>query len=201
MSNDVKVLIVEDELITAESIKELLEEEDYEVTGIAADAATALRICNRNELVPQVVLCDINIKGDHNGIELAADLKKLYNCEIVFLTALSDSRILQSAFAADPVMYIVKPFTNTQLLVAVHMAFHRLLARQQLPSGTDSLQLTDREREIALLVAEGFSSKQISHKLSISIETVKTHRRRMLQKNNINSFPQLVYRMNNERNR
>ena len=199
MSNDAKVLIVEDELITAESIKELLEEEDYEITGIAADAATALRICNRNELVPQVVLCDINIKGDHNGIALAADLKKLYNCEVVFLTALSDNRILQSAFATDPVMYIVKPFTNTQLLVAMQMAFHRLLIRQQVPAGADTLQLTDREREIAMLVAEGFSSKQISHKLSISIETVKTHRRRMLQKNSINSFPQLVYRMNQEK--
>lgn len=198
MSNEAKVLIVEDELITAENIRELLMDEDYTITGIAKDAATAIRICNQDENIPQVTLCDINIKGAVNGIELAATLKQLYDCEVVFLTAHSDPKTLQSAFATDPVMYVVKPFTNTQLLVAVQMAFHKRYEKQKAVYKNDSLQLTNREREIAGMVASGFSSKQISHKLNISVETVKTHRRRMLQKNNINSFPQLVYLMSNE---
>jgi DNA-binding NarL/FixJ family response regulator len=191
------VLIVEDELITAESINELLQEEDYAVTGIARDAATALRMYNAAVSSPEVVICDINIKGNINGIELASQLKQLYNCEIIFLTALSDSKTLNAAFSTEPVMYVVKPYTDKQLLIAVQMAFHRLIQRKQ-EKQQARLQLTEREIEIAQLVAEGFSSKQVARKLNISVETVKTHRRRMLQKNNISSFPHLVYLMNKE---
>lgn len=190
------VLIVEDELITAESIAELLEEEDYCIAGRARDAATALRICHTAERVPDVAICDINIKGPVNGIQLAGELKQLINCEIVFLTALSDTKTLQAAFSAEPVMYVVKPYTDKQLLVAVQMAFHRIFRRRQ-ERRTDHLQLTEREMEVAQLVAQGLSSKQIARMLQISAETVKTHRRRMLQKNNISSFPHLVYLMNN----
>lgn len=190
-----KVLLVEDELITAESIVELLEEEDYEITGVAADAATALRLCSQSDQVPQVAICDIHIKGETSGIELAKQLKKMYGCEIVFLTAYADSKTLESAFSAEPVMYVVKPYTDTQLLVAVQMAFHKLLkqSNEQLPR----LELTEREREVASLIGLGFSSKQIANKLGISLETVKTHRRRMLQKNNVSSFPHLIYLLNN----
>jgi len=189
------VLIVEDELITAESISELLAEEDYNIVGIAKDASTALRLCRESEEPPQVIVCDINIKGVVKGVELAGQLKKLYDCEIIFLTAYSDTKTLESAFETDPVMYLVKPYNDTQLLVAVQMAFHKLFKKEK-SVAQKKLDLTEREKEIAQLVANGFSSKQIANRLSISIETVKTHRRRMLQKNNISSFPHLVYLMN-----
>lgn len=188
------VLIVEDELITAESIAELLQEEDYQLKGIAKDAATALSLCSAGH-PPDVVICDINIKGDIMGVELAGRLKKMYDCEIIFLTAYTDAKTLESAFETDPVMYVVKPYSDTQLRVAVQMAFHKLYKREK-ADAEKKLDLTDREKEIAQLVANGFSSKQIANRLSISIETVKTHRRRMLQKNNISSFPHLVYLMN-----
>lgn len=188
------ILVVEDELITAESIVELLEEEDYYLIGTARDAASALLLCSRATTVPQVVICDIHIKGETNGIELARQLKKMHGCEIVFLTAYADSKTLEAAFAAEPVMYVVKPYTDTQLLVAVQMAFHKLLRKEE--HSLPKLELTEREREIAMLVARGFSSKQIANKLGITVETVKTHRRRMLQKNSISSFPHLVYLLN-----
>ena len=189
------VLIIEDELITAESISELLAEEDYNVVGIAKDANTALRLCRESEEPPQVIVCDINIKGTVQGVELAGQLKKLYDCEIIFLTAYSDTKTLESAFETDPVMYVIKPYNDTQLLVAVQMAFHKLFKKEK-SVAEKKLDLTEREKERAQLVANGFSSKQIANRLTISIETVKTHRRRMLQKNNISSFPHLVYLMN-----
>jgi DNA-binding NarL/FixJ family response regulator len=194
MNEKDSVLIVEDELITAESISELLAEEDYEIVGIAKDASTALRLSRESELPPQVIVCDINIKGSVQGVELAGQLKKLYGSEIIFLTAYSDTKTLASAFEADPVMYVVKPYNDTQLLVAVQMAFHKIFKKQKFVA-EKKLDLTEREKEVAGLVAQGHSSKQIARKLSISIETVKTHRRRMLQKNNISSFPHLVYLM------
>ncbi|MEI9955265.1 MAG: response regulator [Ferruginibacter sp.] len=79
------ILIVEDELITAASIEELLLEEDYNIIGIARDAITALRLCNQSAEPPAVVICDINIKGIMQGAELAGQLKDLYSCEIIFL--------------------------------------------------------------------------------------------------------------------
>ena len=190
------ILVVEDELITAESIAELLEEEDYQLAGIARDAASALLLCRQAETVPQVVVCDIHIQGETDGIQLAAQLKKTHGCEIVFLTAYADSKTLEAAFTTEPVMYVVKPYTDTQLLVAVQMAFHKLIRREE--QALPKLELTEREREIATLVGRGFSSKQIANQLGISIETVKTHRRRMLQKNNISSFPHLIYLLNRD---
>lgn len=193
MKEHVKILIVEDEGVTATSIAELLEEEDYIVSGIAKDAAAALRISSQQESAPAVVVCDINIQGNTNGIELARQLKQLYQCEVIYLTAYSDTKTLQAAFHTEPVMYVVKPYTDTQLLVAVQMAFHNIYQAQQALAGRQTLQLTEREKEIALLVAQGLTSKQIARNLFISIETVKTHRRRMLSKNNISSFPHLIY--------
>ena len=197
MTNNTNVLVVEDELITAASIEELLQEEDYITIGIAKDAATALRLCSQTAVPPAVVICDINIKGNIKGVELAGQLKQLYGCEIIFLTAYADAKTVQAAFAKEPVMYVVKPYNDSQLLVAVQMAFHRIYQKEKTAQFV-RLELTQREKEIAMLIAQGLSSKQVARKLIISIETVKTHRRRMLLKNNISSFPQLVYLMNKE---
>jgi len=197
MKERVKILIVEDELVTATSISELLEEEEYIISGIAKDAAAALRISSQQEAAPAVVICDIHIQGSVNGVELARQLKELYQCEVIFLTAYADTKTLQAAFSTEPVMYVVKPYTDTQLLVAIQMAFHKLYQPQQSLADRHTLQLTEREREIALLIAQGLTSKQIARNLFISLETVKTHRRRMLSKNNISSFPHLIYLLNN----
>jgi DNA-binding NarL/FixJ family response regulator len=188
------ILVVEDELITANSIIELLEDEDFCVLGPAKNAAEAIAFCEKSQEPPAVALCDINIKGPVNGTELAFELRKRYNTEVIFLTAYTDASTLSAAFETNPVMYLVKPYTDSQLLVAIQMAMHKILQKQK-DRHFDSLYLTEREKEIATLVSEGLSSKQIASRLSISMETVKTHRRRMLQKNNLNSFPQLVFRM------
>jgi DNA-binding NarL/FixJ family response regulator len=197
MKEKATILVVEDELITAESIAELLTEEEYKIAGIAKDASGAFKICREANDLPQVIVCDINIKGEIKGPALAKELKETYGCEIIFITAYSDTKTLQSAFEADPVMYVMKPYSDTQLLVAVQLAFHKVFRKQHV-KGSNKLVLTEREMEIAKLVANGFSSKQIARKLTISIETVKTHRRRMLQKNNVSSFPHLVFLMNQD---
>ena len=191
------ILIVEDELIIANGIAELLIDEGYDVAGIAKSAAEAITKSRKLSVSPTVVLCDINIKGTVKGTELALQLKAEFDCEIIFLTAYSDPQNLQDAFAAEPVMYLVKPYNDKQLLVAVQMAFHKYI-RKQASRSYAKLDLTEREKEIAQLISEGLSSKQVAHQLFISVETVKTHRRRMLQKNNISNFPHLVYIMNKE---
>ena len=192
------VLIVEDELITANSVAELLTSEGFDVAGLAADANTALSFFTDKDNTPSVILCDINIRGSVNGIELARQLKEITCCEIIFLTAYSDTKTMYNAFDADPAMYIVKPFNDRQVLTAVHLAFHKFYKRMEENNARVELQLTKREREIAELVMEGYTTKQVSEKLFISLETVRTHRRKMLQKNNIHSFSHLVYMLSNQ---
>lgn len=187
------VLIIEDELITADSIVRLLKDEDYTVLGPARSAEDALTMCAYSNLVPDVVLCDIHLKGNVKGTEVALTLKQRYGCEIVFLTAFSDQRTLTDAFRSDPAMYVVKPFTDKQLLVAVQLAFHRVFSKQA-PVKTTDILLTKKESEILGLIAHGLTTKQIASKLNISTETVKTHRKRMLRKNNATTIPWLVYK-------
>lgn len=194
MINNPHVFIVEDELITAMAIEELLTDEDYKVIGIAKDAVSAIRLCSQSSTPPSIILCDINIKGNIQGIELAAILKEKYKCEIIFLTGQTDAQTLKEAFKNDPVMYVVKPYTDKQLLVAIQMAFHKVFSTKN--EVQYDVQLTEREREITQLVAEGMSSKQVAGQLVISVETVKTHRRHILQKNKLNNFSQLIYLMN-----
>ena len=195
MTKKLPILIIEDELITASAIEELLTEEEYDLIGIAKDAVTALKLCSESATPVSLILCDINIKGTMQGPELAAVLKEKYKCEIIFLTAHSDTKTLTEAFKNDPVMYVVKPYTDKQLLVALQMAFHKIYTSHK-TDDRQLLQLTEREKEITQMVAEGMSSKQVASKLVISIETVKTHRRHILQKNNLNNFSQLIYLMN-----
>lgn len=187
------VLIVEDELITANGVSDLLTEEGFSVAGIADDAGTALRLFAEMDAKPDVVLCDIHIKGDIHGIDLARKLKEMYKCEIIFLTAYADSKTLHDAFATEPVMYIVKPFSDKQLLTALHMAFYRMIKRRDVQVAKKEIVLTKREKEIAGLIMQGFTSRQIAAQLFISLQTVKTHRRSMLQRNDMRSFSQLAY--------
>lgn len=191
------ILIIEDELITGENIAELLREEEYDVAGPFKSAAETLAFCEGMSIVPALALCDVNIKGPQNGTQLATQLKEKYGCEIVFITAYSDNDTIKQAYESEPVMYLVKPFTETQLLVSVQIALNKILTREKL-FRKHKLHLTAREKEIVLLIAEGLSSKQVADKLSISIETVKTHRSRMLKKNNISNFAQLVYLLHNK---
>jgi DNA-binding NarL/FixJ family response regulator len=190
MEGNSKILIVEDEIITGESIAELLRQEDYQVVGICARAAQALDVCE--ETRPQVVICDIHLRGSINGLELARQIQRLYQCEIVFLTAYTDAQTIEQAAALNPVMFVVKPYTDMQLLVGVQMAFHRLFRKTKVPK-PDRIQLSDREMEVVEFVAQGLSSKQVAQRMGISEETVKTHRKRMLQRNGISNFPQLIY--------
>jgi len=187
------VLIIEDELLIAESVAAYLTEESYQVVGIAANYAEAKDFFQKNPL-PALIVSDINLKGGENGIEIITRLKQNYDFETIFLTVRTDTKTVHETLSANPVTYLVKPFTENQLLVAMIMATHRMFKKQN--SNNANLELTQREKEIARLVSQGFNSKQVAHQLFISSETVRTHRKNMLQRNNLSSFNQLIYYLN-----
>ncbi len=120
----IRVLIVEDEWIVSEEVKELLERKGYVVQGQAEDAASALEILSEKEV--DVALLDINIKGDKDGIELAHDIIRKHQCALIFLTAFDDEIFLNRAKAVKPAAYIVKPYEERNLQAAIEIAFNNL---------------------------------------------------------------------------
>ena len=95
-----KILVVEDEAITAQDISDTLNYFGYEVVGIASDHDEALRLAE--VFRPEMALMDIVLKGPNNGTATAMELKNRFNIPVVFLTALADPATLKQASACEP---------------------------------------------------------------------------------------------------
>lgn len=117
-----KILIVEDELIVAGSIRTTLERAGYQVTGVARSMIRALEMIAENK--PDIVLLDIYLKGDATGVELAHALNKLH-IPFVYLSAHCNSEVLAVAKVTRPYGFIVKPFREKDLLVTLDIARYR----------------------------------------------------------------------------
>jgi len=118
-----KILIVEDERITAEDLKNTLENLGYEVTGMASSADSFYK-CLQSEM-PDLVLMDIYLKGNKDGIELATEIKENYQLPVIYLTAYYDSNILERAKITEPFGYILKPFQEHELHSNIEMALYK----------------------------------------------------------------------------
>ncbi len=118
-----RILIVEDEIIIAYDIKDCLEKSGYKVVDITAYGEQV--IPKSEELQPDLILMDIMLKGDINGIEAAENITAIYNIPIIFLTAFSDESTLKKAKKIQPFGYILKPFEETQLITTVELALSR----------------------------------------------------------------------------
>ncbi len=118
-----KILIVEDERITAEDLKNTLENMGYEVTGMASSEDSFYK--SLQSVMPDLVLMDIYLKGKKDGIELATEVKEKYQLPVIYLTAYSDSNILDRAKITEPFGYILKPFQERELHSNIEMALHK----------------------------------------------------------------------------
>ena len=118
-----KVLIVENERIIANDIKQRLEELGYNVIGISGTGKDALKIIH--ETNPDLILMDVVITGEMDGIETAKQINKLYSIPFIYLTAYYDDEILEQASLTEPAGYITKPFSNIGLHAAIQMALYK----------------------------------------------------------------------------
>lgn len=123
MSGYVKILIVEDEKIVALDLKRRLTKLGYQVTGMAASGDKALALVNQE--LPNVVLMDIHIQGDIDGIEAAAMLQKIYSIPIIYLTAYSEEKTLCRAKTTTPYGYLLKPFSDRELHIIIQVSLER----------------------------------------------------------------------------
>lgn len=116
MQKTLIVLIVEDEFLTLDSISIGLKELNYEVSGFAKDAHTALKILDEG------LILDINIQGANDGIWLAEKIRLEYGIPFIFLSAYSDKKTVEKAMRTQPYAYLVKPFTKIDIYTTLEVA-------------------------------------------------------------------------------
>ena len=122
MSNE-KILIVEDEGIVILHIRKALEDLGYIVAGIVSSGDEA--IIKATEIRPDLVLMDIVLKGEIDGIEAADKIRAILNIPVIYLTAHADEATLQRAKVTEPFGYIVKPFRERDLQIAIEFALYK----------------------------------------------------------------------------
>jgi PAS domain S-box-containing protein len=118
-----KILIVEDETIVARDIRKSVEQMGYLVCAVASSGEEAVQ--KADETRPDLVLMDIVLKGDMDGIKAAEQINALFKTPIVYLTAYDDEDILQRAKITTPYGYIIKPFNDRELRIAIEVALYK----------------------------------------------------------------------------
>ncbi len=119
----IRVFVVEDEAIVSKDIQQSLIRLGYDVVGSSATGEKALSLVE--EILPDIVLMDIMLKGDMSGIEAATIIRKDNAIPVIFLTAYADDATLDKAKVAEPYGYIIKPFKEVDLHTAIEMAIYK----------------------------------------------------------------------------
>lgn len=118
-----KILIVEDEAITAMDVKNRLENLDFEIVGIASRGQEAIQ--KTEEFKPDLVLMDIILKGDMDGIEAATEIQEHFDIPVIYLTAFSDEKTLDRVKLTKPYGFITKPINQYGLEGTIKTAIYK----------------------------------------------------------------------------
>jgi PAS domain S-box-containing protein len=118
-----KIFIVEDEAIVAESLNDQLEALGYIVTGNAPSGEEALRKIKK--YLPNLVLMDIMLEGEMDGVETAQQIRELYGIPVIFLSAYSDSETLGRAKLTEPFGYLIKPYKERELHTTLEITLYK----------------------------------------------------------------------------
>ena len=124
-----RILIVEDEMIISMEIKQKLKGMGYDVVGQAISGESAIQ--KAGEKMPDLILMDIRLKGEMDGITAAKRIMELYDIPIIFLTAHSDKATLERAIAVSPSGYLLKPFKERELMTNIEMSLHKHRIKQK----------------------------------------------------------------------
>ncbi len=118
-----KIMIVEDEWITADDIRMSLQSLGYTVSSVVSSGEEAIKKAEGDR--PDLVLMDIVLKGEMDGIEAASQIRSCYDIPIIYLTAYADEKILERARITETFGYIVKTFVNEDLKIAIEIALYK----------------------------------------------------------------------------
>lgn len=148
-----KILIVEDELIEAMNFEQFLKSSGYDVVGIASTGEEAIN--KTGELLPDLILMDIVLKGEMDGIEAAAQIKEDYNIPIVYLTAHPEESTVKRAKLTSPYGYIIKPASRTDLKNIIELALYKHRMERKLEESEEKYhKLFDNALDMITLTEE-----------------------------------------------
>ena len=137
-----RIMIVEDEWIAAEDTRNRLEDLGYTVSSLASTGTEAIQKAEEDK--PDLVLTDIVLEGEMDGIEVAKQIYTRFGIPFIYLTAYADDKILERIKITEPFGYIVKPFTNEDLTIAIELALYKHKAE-----GKRRKQIQDLSNELA----------------------------------------------------
>jgi signal transduction histidine kinase len=155
-----KILILEDENITAHHLHRILVKLGYEVTGLAASGESALTQLNQSR--PDLLLADVGIEGDLDGIAVANRARALWKIPTVFLTAYSDPETMLRARTTEPYGYLVKPFAEQELHATIEIALQQsgLVADLEQQAHATAHLLARTQEELAVVTSRLFNTQE-----------------------------------------
>ncbi len=170
-----KILIVEDEVIPAHFMRKILEYHGHTVLGIAKDKEDALRYV---DMAPDLLLMDIKIKGDADGIEVVKAFYALMNVAVIYLSAYSDERLLERANKTHPIGYLVKPVQEQTLIstIAVCMSNYMEEKSENLTTLTASSTFNSSKR----LITEHGQIQLLTQRESLCLEMLIKHKDKLM---------------------
>ncbi len=143
-----RILIVEDESIVATDIKTTLEGLGYKVVSTASSCEEAIKKAEEDR--PDLVLMDIVLKGDGDGIEAASQIHKRFDIPVVYLTAYADDKRLEQTKYTEPMGYLIKPFEDRELHAAIQMALYRHKMNRELKESEEKFRGIFEESPIGI---------------------------------------------------
>jgi two-component system response regulator NreC len=202
-----RVLLADDHSIVRKGLRSILEEDSlFEVVGEASNGREAVELTE--SLQPHIVVMDVAMP-QLNGLEAAAQVQKIAPAsKIIILSMYQDETYILRALTAGARGYLLKDTAEDEIVPAVRAVIRgstyfspaisktllddhiRYLQKRGLQDSYDLL--TDREREVLQLLAEGRSNKEVANVLNLSLSTVETHRTNMMQKLNLHSSAEIV---------
>lgn len=183
----IRVLIVEDDPIITEDIKDMLTSVNYQVVATAYDKEEAFEAID--QIKPDLVLLDINLDGNYEGFEVAEYINKTRKIPFLYLTSYSGKEVIDKAKQTLPMGYIVKPFNERELFSSIEIALHNfskfilpLELNRDIINNLIVNPLTQKEFDVLKGLYEGKTNQQLADEQFVSVNTIKTHIKNIYEK-------------------
>ena len=203
----IRVFLVDDHTVVRQGLRRILESDDeIEIVGEAGDGRTAVELVQK--LRPHVIVMDVAMP-ELNGIEATRQIvKRVEGAKVLVLSMHGDDIYVRQALKAGARGYLLKDSEDLDLIKAVKAiraggSFFSPPVSKVVLSGylgdkgegeleSSVTRLTDREREVLQLIAEGKTNKDVAHALTVSVNTVETHRKHIMEKLDLHNTAELV---------